>query len=171
MAAAEDLLRATADSPKRPQLAKLFRIIRNQTLHAHTRECRHLTEVVDGPDVDIEPVIPSSAQPTPRCQFLLHMNRASAELLGNGKWIAVAVDAVNHAQSGFWSEFPQARQAPVIEGREDRSLQIVVVTQDKQRLEFEAGRRSSEGFQFQTDIRVMRDGFQGFFQSEDALAL
>ena len=163
-------MRLEAPTLPAPELGKFVGKIRDQALHAQRHERFHFTEFVDGPNVNVQTVFPRQTQKLPGNNFFLNVDRFGTQPSCAFERVIGAFGAEDDAERGFRRQLSHTRENVIIERRNDRPIQIIVVADDKKNLELDAGRRVRVGFYFQAKIGVSAQAFQCFFQRQNTLA-
>jgi len=87
----------------------------NHALHAHGNKRVHVTQVVHGPNVDIQPFFPRGGQKFPRRETLLNVKRGRSQLLCRFEGILLHRGTKNKPDGNVWSELTNAAQTTIVE--------------------------------------------------------
>jgi hypothetical protein len=90
-------------SLKRSESPEPTRKVRYQTLHAHRCERFEIAYCVDGPDMDIQSLLPCLLEKIPRRELLLNVYRSGPKVFDGVEWIFLHVGTKDDANGGFWS--------------------------------------------------------------------
>src|SRR6516162_10045443 len=92
-------------------------------------------DLVDRPNVDVEPGFPSLVQKWPGGEFLVDMDRGSVKFLCGHERIFFDADTTNHPDARFRRQLSDASQAVIVERRKNRLIQIIIMAKNEQKFD------------------------------------